>query len=119
MLLQDLFLLSILDKTASQVVDFISTFLIPYFGCPKSVVTDLGSENMNAEVKTLFERLNISHVTSSRAHPQSNGMVERRQRMLIEFARSYTFDLAGQSSWHVRLPWCVSVINSTYSKSRE
>ena len=114
-----IFALPILDKTASQVVDFISTFLVPYFGCPKSVVTDLGSENINSEVKTLFDRLNISHVTSSRAHPQSNGMVERRQRMLIEFARSYTFDLAGQSSWHVRLPWCVSMINSTYSKSRK
>ena len=39
--------------------------------------------------------------------------------MLIEFARTHTFDLQGQSSWHVRLPWCISVINSTFSKSRK
>ena len=74
------------DKTSNNVTDLILNQIIPYFGCPKTIVTDLGVENKNADVKQLLDQFCIQHITSSRAHPQSNGMVERRQHMLINFA---------------------------------
>ena len=38
---------------------------------------DLGVENKNSEVEQLLASYKIRHITSSRAHPQSNGLVER------------------------------------------
>ena len=60
----------------------------------------------------------IEHRFSSRAHPQSNGMVERRQRMLLNFARLYSDTFSNQNLWHLRLPMCQLLLNSTKSVSR-
>ena len=65
------------------------------------------------------DRYKIKHVTSSRAHPQSNGLVERRQRMLLNFARLYSDTFTNQNLWHLRLPMCQLILNSTYSASRK
>ena len=92
--------------------------IIPYFGPPKRIVTDLGVENMNSEISQLLAHYNISHITSSRAHPQSNGLVERRQRMLLNYARLFTNDYASQNSWDIRLPMCLLILNSTKSITR-
>ena len=68
-----------LDKTSKNVTDLLLNTIIPYFGAPKVIVTDLGVENRNADVAQLLNHFQIKHIFSSRAHPQSNGMVERRQ----------------------------------------
>ena len=108
-----------LDKTSRTVCDLLTKIIIPYFGCPKTIVTDLGVENMNSEVKQLFSSLHIQHITSSRAHPQSNGLVERRQRMLLNFVRLYTDSYTNQNLRHLRLPFCLLILNSTYPVSRK
>ena len=46
-------------------------------------------------------------------------MVERRQRMLINFARLYSDTVHNQNLWHLRLPMCLLILNSTKSKSRQ
>ena len=89
--------------------------IIPHFGCPKAVVTDLGVENKNSKVEQLLASYKIKHITSSRAHPQSNGLVERRQRMLLNYARLYSDTFTNQNLWHLRLPMCMLILNSTYS----
>ena len=72
---------SVKTKTSLAVVDTLTQKFIPYFGCPSALVTDKGKENINSEIKLLCEKYNIKHIVSSTAHPQSNGMVERRQQM--------------------------------------
>ena len=100
------------DKTSSNVTSLIPEQIIPYFGCPTTIVTDLGVENKNsADVKQLLDQFCIKHITSSRAHPQSNGMVARRQRMLINFSRLYSDTVHNQNLWHLRLPMCSSQLN--------
>ena len=78
------------DKTSTTVKSLLLDTIIPYFGCPKTIVTDLGVVNKNQEVSQLLDFFKIQHITSSRAHPQSNGMVERRQQMLLNFASLYS-----------------------------
>ena len=65
----------------------------------------------------LLEHFHIKHIFSSRAHPQSNGMVERRQPMLLNFARSYSDTVTNQNLWHLRLPLCQLILNSTKSST--
>ena len=73
---------------------------------------------MNSEISQLLTHYNIDHVTSSRAHPQSNGLVKRRQRMLLNYARLFTNDYASQNSWDIRLPMCLLILNSTKTITR-
>ena len=94
------------NKTSKTVTTLLLDTIIPYFGCPKTIVTDLGVENKNQDVAQLLDYFKNQHITSSQAHPQSNGMVERRQRMLLNFARLYSDTYTNQNLWHLRLPMC-------------
>ena len=105
------------DKTSKTVTTLLLNTIIPYFGCPKTIVTDLGVVNKNQEKAQLLDYFKIQHTTSSRAHPQSNGMVERRQRMLLNFARLYSDTYSNQNLWHLHLPMCQLLLNSTKSSS--
>ena len=73
------------DKTSKNVTELLLNTILPYFGAPKMIVMDLRVENKNADVAKLLSYFNIKHIFSSRTHPQSNGMVKRRQRMLLNF----------------------------------
>ena len=73
------------NKTHRGVIEALRTKVFPNFGCPLLLVTDKGKENMNQEVSKFLKHYHIRHVTSSTGHPQSNGMVERRQQMIISY----------------------------------
>ena len=87
------------DETSSTVTSILLNTIIPYFGCPKTIVTDFGEENKNQGVSHLLDYFHIKHITCSRAHPQSNG----------------TF--TDQNLWHLLLPMCQLLLNSTKSSS--
>ena len=72
------------------------------------------------QIKGKFlKHYHISHVTSSTGHPQSNGMVERRQQMLISYFKKLIHSPATQSHWDEALPDFQTIINSTGSASRK
>ena len=48
------FALPCLDKTSTSVIHILQNTIIPHFGCPKTIVTDLGVENKNSEVEQLL-----------------------------------------------------------------
>ena len=75
------------DKTHVGVINTLRCHVFPHYGCPRLLVTDKGKENVNVEVAKFLASYHIEHRLSSTAHPQSNGLVERRQRMIINFFR--------------------------------
>lgn len=89
----------VLDKTSTGVAQTPLEKFIPYFGCPKVLVTDKGKENENSEIALLCSKFNIKHITSSTYHPQSNGLVERRQQMILNFLRKSTVSADFQGNW--------------------
>ncbi|GJY15146.1 retrovirus-related pol polyprotein from transposon TNT 1-94 [Tanacetum coccineum] len=52
--------------------------------------TDNGSEFVNQTLRAYYEEVGISHQTSVARTPQQNGVVERRNRTLVEVARTIT-----------------------------
>jgi transposase InsO family protein len=54
----------------------------------KKVRSDNGSEFKNTRVDVLCDELGIKHQFSAKYTPQSNGLVERKNRTLIDMARS-------------------------------
>ena len=54
----------------------------------KKVRSDNGMEFKNANVDTFLDEEGISHEFSAMYTPQQNGVVERKNQMLIEMART-------------------------------
>ncbi|GKG08454.1 retrovirus-related pol polyprotein from transposon TNT 1-94, partial [Tanacetum coccineum] len=54
----------------------------------KQIRTDNGTEFVNQTLHEYYEKVGISHETSVAHSPQQNGVVERRNRTLIEDART-------------------------------
>nr|GFA73610.1 putative ribonuclease H-like domain-containing protein [Tanacetum cinerariifolium] len=54
----------------------------------RRIRTDNGTEFVNHTLRDYYEEVGISHETSVARSPQQNGVVERRNRTLIEAART-------------------------------
>lgn len=70
------------DKKAENIAHLLIDEIFPRYGAPLQIITDNGTENENRIVKETLMTLNISHVTTSYYHPQSNVKVERFHRTL-------------------------------------
>ncbi|GJY77111.1 retrovirus-related pol polyprotein from transposon TNT 1-94 [Tanacetum coccineum] len=77
-----------------EVPDFIITFLKMIQrrlnASVKKIRTDNGTEFVNQTLRDYYESISISHETSVARTSQQNGVVERRNRTLIEAARTMT-----------------------------
>jgi transposase InsO family protein len=64
----------------------------------KQVRSDNGSEFKNTRVDELCDDLGIKHQFSAKYTPQSNGLVERKNRTLIDTARTMLseYNVSGQ-----------------------
>jgi Integrase core domain len=72
------------EATAETTVDFIYEDIISRHGCPAIILTDRGTHFNNQFLKGLCEKFEIEHLMSTPYHPQTNGLVERFNRTLIE-----------------------------------
>ncbi|GJY52014.1 ribonuclease H-like domain-containing protein [Tanacetum coccineum] len=59
----------------------------------RNIRTDNGTESVNQTLKAYYEEVKISHQTSVDRTPQQNGVVERRNRTLVEVACTMLFFL--------------------------
>nr|GEU82674.1 hypothetical protein [Tanacetum cinerariifolium] len=60
----------------------------------KNICTDNETEFVNQTLQNYYEQVGISHETSVGRTPQQNGFVERRNRTLVEAARTMKTDLS-------------------------
>nr|GEU80552.1 hypothetical protein [Tanacetum cinerariifolium] len=75
--------------------------------------TDNGTEFVNQTLRAYYEEVGISHETSVAHSPQQNGVVERRNRTLIEAAR--TMSIYAQSLLFI---WAEAVATACYTQNR-
>ncbi|GJW40100.1 retrovirus-related pol polyprotein from transposon TNT 1-94 [Tanacetum coccineum] len=74
---------------------------------------DNGTEFVNQTLREYYEKVGISHETSVARSPQQNGVVERRNRMLIEDARTMLI--------YAKAPlflWAEAVATACYTQNR-
>ena len=65
------------DKTADTVVNTLLERYIPEKWCPRSLLSDNGTEFKNSVMDYVCQELNIERRYSSPHHPESNGKLER------------------------------------------
>ncbi|GJT90430.1 retrovirus-related pol polyprotein from transposon TNT 1-94 [Tanacetum coccineum] len=88
------------DETPETIKKFIAQAQLNYKAKVYKIRTDNGTEFKNATLKAYYEKLCIIQQFSTARTPQQNGVVERRNRTLVEAARTMLiFSRLPESLW--------------------
>nr|GEY48762.1 putative ribonuclease H-like domain-containing protein [Tanacetum cinerariifolium] len=112
------------DETPKVLKDFLTMIQRNLQASVITVRTDRGTEFMNKTLNAFFKEERIEHQTLTARTPKQNGVVERRNRTLVEVARTMpsavgnkmhkAFPLPGESShWQYKFPLPVEGVPTT------
>ncbi|GJX60583.1 putative ribonuclease H-like domain-containing protein, partial [Tanacetum coccineum] len=76
------------DEAPDFIIKFLKMIQLRLKVPVRRIRTDNGTEFVNQTLREYYEKVGISHETSVARSPQQNGVVERRNRTLIEAART-------------------------------
>nr|GEZ13211.1 retrovirus-related Pol polyprotein from transposon TNT 1-94 [Tanacetum cinerariifolium] len=76
------------DETPTFIIKFLKMIQVRLNVPVRRIRTDNGTEFVNQTLRDYYEEVGISHETSVARSPQQNGVVERRNRILIEAAHT-------------------------------
>ncbi|GJX79009.1 retrovirus-related pol polyprotein from transposon TNT 1-94 [Tanacetum coccineum] len=76
------------DKALDFIIKFLKMIQVRLNATVRNIRTDNGTEFVNQTLRDYYEQVRISHETSVTRTPQQNGVVERRNRTLVEAART-------------------------------
>ena len=82
-----------------------------YFGTPLNIVSDRGPQFASQFFQEFFKGLGTRLSLSTANHPQSDGLTERYNRVILEILR--TLVDSDLDSWHLCLPLIQFAINNT------
>nr|GEY15213.1 hypothetical protein [Tanacetum cinerariifolium] len=100
------------DETPTFIIKFLKMIQVRLNVPVRHIRTDNGTEFVNQTLRDYYEEVGICHETSVAHSPQQNGFVERRNRTLIEAARTINdWDLLFQSMFDELLNPPPSVVN--------
>nr|GEV55270.1 Gag-Pol polyprotein [Tanacetum cinerariifolium] len=80
------------DETPEVIKNFLKKIFVRLQALVIIVRTDNGTEFKNHALKEYFYSVGITHETSAGKTPQQNGVVERRNRTLVEAARTIVYN---------------------------
>ncbi|GKE29310.1 retrovirus-related pol polyprotein from transposon TNT 1-94 [Tanacetum coccineum] len=76
------------DEAPAAIIKCIKNIQVRLKATVRNVRTDNGTEFVNQTLREWYENVGITHQTSVARTPQQNGVVERRNRTLVEVART-------------------------------
>jgi hypothetical protein len=78
--------------------------VLSHFGAPVGVLTDQGREFLG-EFQTLCEQAMIDHRTTSRDHPEVDGLTEPMVQTMKRGLRKYSLKKGHHGDWDLQLLW--------------
>ena len=96
--------------SAEETCDHLITHWIYRYGCPMTFQLDNGKAFVGDLSKELMKRSHIAQAHSTTYHPQTNGLVERQNRTLVNMLRVYCSRY--MTDWDKYLPQVVGAYNS-------
>ena len=103
------------SKSADTVAKILMEHIIPWHSCPRVIVSDNGTEFCNAVIDQLSAFFNIKHIRTSVYHPQSNGKVERFNRVQND-ALAKLVD-SSHRDWDTKIPGILSAYRTAKHES--
>ncbi|GJR85452.1 integrase, catalytic region, zinc finger, CCHC-type containing protein [Tanacetum coccineum] len=101
------------DEAPAFIINFLKMIQVRLKETVRRIRTDNGTEFVNQTLREYYEKVGISHETSVARSPQQNGVVERRNRTLIEAARTMLI--------YAKAPlflWAEAVATACYTQNR-
>ncbi|GKE84336.1 retrovirus-related pol polyprotein from transposon TNT 1-94, partial [Tanacetum coccineum] len=101
------------DEAPALIINFLKMIQVRLKETVHRIRTDNGTEFVNQTLRKYYEKVGISHETSVARSPQQNGVVERRNRTLIEAARTMLI--------YAKAPlflWAEAVATACYTQNR-
>ncbi|GJV47489.1 putative ribonuclease H-like domain-containing protein [Tanacetum coccineum] len=101
------------DEAPVFIINFLKMIQVRLKETVRRIRTDNGTEFVNQTLHEYYEKVGISHETSVARSPQQNGVVERRNRTLIEAARTMLI--------YAKAPlflWAEAVATACYTQNR-
>ena len=105
------------DQTAATTIDALLGRWIGRFGCPYSIHTDRGTKFESQLFANLLKKLEIDKTRTTAFHPQSNSVIERMNKTLLNMlAKCIDED---QTNWSVKLPYVLMAYRSSVHESTD
>ncbi|GKB84487.1 retrovirus-related pol polyprotein from transposon TNT 1-94 [Tanacetum coccineum] len=82
------------DEAPDFIIKFLKMIEVRLNATVRNIRTDNGTDFVNQTLCSYYENVGISHETSVARTPQQNGVVERRNRTLVEAAQTIKPDLS-------------------------
>ncbi|GJX23370.1 retrovirus-related pol polyprotein from transposon TNT 1-94 [Tanacetum coccineum] len=101
------------DEAPDFIIKFLKMIQVRLKVPVRRIRTDNGTEFVNQTLREYYEKVSISHETSVARSPQQNSVVERRNRTLIEAAR--TMLIYAKASLFL---WAEAVATACYTQNR-
>nr|GEW83027.1 retrovirus-related Pol polyprotein from transposon TNT 1-94 [Tanacetum cinerariifolium] len=101
------------DEAPDFIIKFLKTIQVRLKVSVHRIQTDKEIEFVNQTLREYYEEVGISHETSVARSPQQNGVVERRNRTLIEAA--HTMLIYAQASLFL---WAEAVATTCYTQNQ-
>ncbi|GJX46615.1 retrovirus-related pol polyprotein from transposon TNT 1-94 [Tanacetum coccineum] len=101
------------DEALAFIINFLKMIQVRLKETVRRIRTDNGTEFVNQTLREYYEKVGISHETSVARSPQQNGVVERRNRTLIEAAHTMLI--------YAKAPlflWAEAVATACYTQNR-
>ncbi|GJT16097.1 retrovirus-related pol polyprotein from transposon TNT 1-94 [Tanacetum coccineum] len=101
------------DETPEVVIKFLKQIQVGLNKTIRYIRTDNGTEFVNKDLTAYYERVGIFHQKTVPRTPQQNGVVERRNRTLVEAAR--TMLIFSKAPMFL---WAEAVATACYTQNR-
>ena len=99
--------------SAEETCDHLITHWISRYDYPMTFQSDNGKAFVGDMTKKLMKRSHIAQAHSTTYHPQTNELVERQNRTLVNMLRVYCSRYMTLGDWDKYLPQVVGAYNST------
>ncbi|GJW64747.1 retrovirus-related pol polyprotein from transposon TNT 1-94 [Tanacetum coccineum] len=101
------------DEALEAIIKCIKNIQVHLNATVRNVRTDNGTEFVNQTLREFYENVGISHQTSVARTPHPNGVVERRNRTLVEF--SHTMLIFSKAPLFL---WAKAINTACYTQNR-
>ncbi|GKT22461.1 Transposon Tf2-9 polyprotein [Aduncisulcus paluster] len=110
-------LIPMVSTTAREAADAIITRICLPFTVPQTLITDGDTQFKNDLVRSICETCGIDHHITTPYHPQSNGLVERKNLDVMKALKAKIMEGSPKESWDKLLPFVEHKLNSMTSET--
>ena len=103
------------DQTALTIAKLLVEEIVPRHGVPRELLSDRGSNFLSKLMYEIYRLLGVKKINTVAYHPQTDGLVERFHRTLLDMLAKTCGD--NKREWDTKLPYVMFAYRATCQES--